>query len=91
VDSHVRAALVLLFGRLVKHLGRARQVVGLLYQRVDLLAALERGLDGVVKNHLGLLQLVHDARELVRLRRVLELREQAGVRWESSVHAPILV
>ena len=30
--------------------------------RVDLLAALQRRLDGVVQHHLGLLQLAHDAR-----------------------------
>ena len=73
---HEATALILLLRRLVEHLGRPAQIVRLYNQIVDLLPALERGFDRLVKHELSLLELVHDARQLIRLRRVLELRDQ---------------
>jgi len=65
--SHNHTTRILLLGLLVEPLGQAAQLVALGDQTVQLLAALEQILDGLVQHDLGLIQLgLHgaDARQL---------------------------
>lgn len=73
--SHDAAARVLLLRLRVKHLAARAQIIALGDQLVHLLAALEHALHGLVQHLLRGVELVLDLQDLVRLLRVLVLRD----------------
>lgn len=76
--SHHLTALVVLARGLVEKRAGGAEVVALVDQRVELLPALQHAVDGLVQDHLGLVQLALNLEQLVRLVRVLWCRTREG-------------
>ena len=70
---HKAAAGILLARLFVEHLRCHGQVARLFHQAVKLLAALQNAVNGVVQNHLRLVEFALDREQLVRLCRILVL------------------
>jgi len=68
---HENTARVLLLCGLVEHLGLRRKGIGSLHEVIQLLSALEDRLDCLVQDNLGLIELLLNAHDRVRLTRVL--------------------
>jgi hypothetical protein len=70
-SSHHLAAAVCFAGLLVEHLARQTEVAAFVHEVLQLLPAFQHALDCFVENHLGLIQVPLDLRQLVSLSRIL--------------------